>query len=69
MNETGELAALRALATEHARRITELEIEASFHRRTSEELDEVVREQAQRIDRLERRIAELIGELELGGES
>jgi uncharacterized coiled-coil protein SlyX len=45
---------------QHERRLTELEIEASFRRQTSDDLDEVVREQGRRIDALERRIAELL---------
>jgi uncharacterized coiled-coil protein SlyX len=45
---------------EHERRLTELEIEAAFRRQSSDDLDEVVREQGRRIDALERRIAELI---------
>lgn len=49
---------------QHERRLTELEIEAAFRRQSSDDLDEVVREQGRRIDALERRIAEL---LELSG--
>lgn len=45
---------------QHERRLTELEIEAAFRRQTSDDLDEVVREQGRRIDALERRIAELL---------
>lgn len=63
--DQSQLAALRERAERDSQRITELEIEVSFHKRASEELDEVVREQGLRMDRLERRIAELIGELEL----
>jgi uncharacterized coiled-coil protein SlyX len=44
----------------HERRLTELEIEAAFRRQSSDDLDEVVREQGRRIDALERRIAELL---------
>ena len=58
-----ELERLRERVEQHSARITELEIEATFVRRTNEELDEVVREQAQRIESLERRLADLIGEL------
>jgi uncharacterized coiled-coil protein SlyX len=45
---------------QHERRLTELEIEAAFRRQASDDLDEVVREQARRIDALERRVAELL---------
>jgi uncharacterized coiled-coil protein SlyX len=45
---------------QHERRLTELEIEAAFRRQSSDDLDEVVREQGRRIDALERRIAELL---------
>jgi uncharacterized coiled-coil protein SlyX len=45
---------------QHERRLTELEIEAAFRRQTSDDLDEVIREQGRRIDALERRIAELL---------
>lgn len=45
---------------QHERRLTELEIEAAFRRQSSDDLDEVVRAQGQRIDALERRIAELL---------
>ena len=45
---------------QHERRLTELEIEAAFRRQASDDLDEVVRAQARRIDALERRLAELL---------
>jgi uncharacterized coiled-coil protein SlyX len=45
---------------QHERRLTELEIEAAFRRQASDDLDEVVRAQARRIDVLERRLAELL---------
>jgi uncharacterized coiled-coil protein SlyX len=53
---------------QHERRLTELEIEAAFRRQSSDDLDEVVREQGRRIDALERRIAELL-ELSAGAGS
>ena len=63
MNHASELERLREAVDAQGQRITELEIEAAFLRRTNEELDEVVREQAERVDRLERRLAELVGAL------
>lgn len=56
-------AELREQLEQHERRITELEIEAAFRRKVSDDLDEVVRDQARRIDMLERRLAELLGQL------
>jgi len=54
---------LRAQLDDHQRRITELEIESAFHRKTIDELDEVVRGQAERIDKLERRLADIVSEI------
>ncbi len=45
-------------------RLTELEIALSHHGRLGEELSELVREQAARIDRLERRIAAMVERLD-----
>jgi uncharacterized coiled-coil protein SlyX len=45
------------------RRITELEIEAAFRRQAHDDLDEVIRDQNRRIDRLERRLDEVLGQL------
>lgn len=45
------------------RRLTELEIALAHQERLGEELSEVVREQAERIDRLERRAALLLERL------
>lgn len=50
----------QARLDQHEHRLTELEIEAAFRRQSSDDLDEVVREQGRRIDALERRIAELL---------
>ena len=63
MTDVSELERLREAVDSQRQRITELEIEAAFLRRSNEELDEVVREQAERVDRLERRLADLIGTL------
>jgi uncharacterized coiled-coil protein SlyX len=65
MSQDSEARSLPEQVQDHERRLTELEIEAAFHRKTNEDLDEVVREQGERIAVLERRIAELIGQLEL----
>jgi uncharacterized coiled-coil protein SlyX len=48
-------------------RIEELEVHAAFQARTIEELDEVVRDFAMRVDRLERELRELRGLLEASG--
>ena len=50
---------LREQVRDQQARITELEIEAAFRRKTLDDLDEVIRAQADRIDRLERQLAEL----------
>lgn len=55
----------RPQLADHERRITELEIDAAYRRKASDDLDEVVREQGERIALLERRVAELLGQLEL----
>jgi len=63
MSEPAELIALREQVTQQELRIVELEIEAAFRRRSAEELDEVVREQADRLALLERRVHEVLGQL------
>lgn len=63
MTDTAEIAALREQIEQQERRIVELEVEAAFRRKAAEELDEVVREQSHRLLLLERRVAELIGQL------
>jgi uncharacterized coiled-coil protein SlyX len=55
--------ALSEQLQEHERRLVELEVEAAFRRQTAEQLDEVVREQATRLQQLEHRVAELLGQL------
>lgn len=63
MTDNSELTALREQVTSQEQRIIELEIEAAFRRRTAEELDDVVREQADRVALLERRINEVVSQL------
>lgn len=65
MPENTEHSSLRERVEQQERRITELEIEAAFRRQTSDDLDEVLREQGRRLVQLEQRIAELVGQLEL----
>jgi len=65
MPEDTERSALREQVEHHERRITELEIEAAFRRQTSDDLDEVLRDQGRRMVQLEQRIAELLGQLGL----
>ena len=65
MPEDTEHSALREQVEHHERRITELEIEAAFRRQTSDDLDEVLRDQGRRMVQLEQRIAELLGQLGL----
>jgi len=48
-------------------RIEELEVHAAFQAKTIEELDEVVREFATRVDRLDRELRELRAQLEATG--
>lgn len=48
-------------------RLTELEIALAHHERLAEELSEVVREQADRLDRLERTLAALARRLDAAG--
>jgi uncharacterized coiled-coil protein SlyX len=63
MSDISELAALREQIEQQERRIVELEVEAAFRRKAADDLDEVVREQGQRLVLLERRLAELLGQL------
>ncbi|PRQ03897.1 hypothetical protein ENSA7_51880 [Enhygromyxa salina] len=65
MPDDTEHDALREQVEQHERRITELEIDAAFRRQTSDDLDEVLREQGRRLAQLERRVAELVGQLDL----
>ncbi|MCA9653894.1 MAG: SlyX family protein [Myxococcales bacterium] len=46
-------------------RLSELEIRSEFQARTMEDLDAVVREFAERVDRLERELKELRNQLEV----
>ncbi|KIG17768.1 hypothetical protein DB30_02801 [Enhygromyxa salina] len=64
-DEDTELDALREQVELHERRITELEIDAAFRRQTSDDLDEVLRDQGRRLAMLEQRVAELVGQLGL----
>lgn len=68
MPEDTDRSALREQVEHHERRITELEIEAAFRRQSSDDLDEVVREQGRRLALLEQRIAEMVGQLGLDAE-
>jgi uncharacterized coiled-coil protein SlyX len=63
MSDTAELAALREQIEQQEQRIVELEIEAAYRRKAADDLDEVVREQGQRLLLLERRVTELLGQL------
>lgn len=63
MSDTAELAALREQIEQQEHRLIELEVEAAFRRKTADDLDEVVREQGQRLRLLEQRVTELIGQL------
>jgi uncharacterized coiled-coil protein SlyX len=63
MSEPSELDALRDQVTQQEQRVVELEIEAAFRRKYSEDLDEVVREQGERLAALEHRVSELLGQL------
>jgi uncharacterized coiled-coil protein SlyX len=63
MSEPSELDALRDQVIQQEQRIVELEIEAAFRRKYSEDLDEVVREQGERLAALEHRVSELLGQL------
>ncbi len=63
MSDTSELAVLREQIEQQEQRIVELEVEAAFRRKAADELDEVVREQGNRLILLERRIGELLGQL------
>lgn len=56
--------ALREQVAALEARIVELEIAASYDRKTREELDEVVRDFSERVVSLERRVGELLGRLE-----
>lgn len=49
-------------------RVTELEIALAFRQRTIDELDEALRQQAERIDQLERVLTKLISERQRGVE-
>lgn len=49
-------------------RVTELEIALAFRQRTIDELDEAIRQQAERIDQLERLLTKLITERQRGVE-
>lgn len=64
MSDTAELAALREQIEQQEQRIVELEVEAAFRRKAADDLDEVVREQGQRLLLLERRVTELLGQME-----
>lgn len=64
MSDTAELAALREQIDQQEQRIVELEVEAAFRRKAADDLDEVVREQGQRLLLLERRVTELLGQME-----
>lgn len=48
-------------------RLSELEIRSEYHSRTVEDLDAVVREFADRVERLERELKELRSQLEVLG--
>ncbi|MCA9699435.1 MAG: SlyX family protein [Myxococcales bacterium] len=66
-----EETALHRRVRELEARVTELEVAAAFDRQTREALDEVVREFAMRVEILERKLAELVGQvggLEIGDE-
>ena len=66
-----EETALHRRVRELEARVTELEVAAAFDRQTREALDEVVREFATRVEILERKLAELVGQvggLEIGDE-
>ena len=63
MSDTAELAALREQIEQQEQRIVELEVEAAYRRKAADELDEVVREQGQRLLLLERRVTELLGQV------
>jgi uncharacterized coiled-coil protein SlyX len=65
MPEDTERSTLREQVEHNQRRITELEIEAAFRRQTSDDLDEVLRDQGRRLALLEQRITELVGQLGL----
>lgn len=65
MADDNELSGLREQVEHHERRITELEIDAAFRRQTSEDLDEVLRDQGRRLALLEQRVAEMVGQLGL----
>lgn len=58
-----EFAQLREQIESQELRIVELEVEAAFRRKAAEELEDVVREQGNRLVLLERRVTELIGQL------
>ena len=62
MTDTAELTALREQIEQQEQRIVELEVEAAYRRKAADDLDEVVRDQGQRLLLLERRVAELIGQ-------
>ena len=63
MTVSPDLAQLHEQLHQQEQRIVELEVEASFRRRSNDDLDEVVREQSRRIALLEQRLTELIGQL------
>jgi len=63
MSDSPERPALRDLIEQQERRIVELEVEAAFRRKAADDLDEVVREQGQRLVALERRVVDLLGQL------
>ena len=63
MSDTAELASLREQIERQERRIIELEVEAAFRRQAAEDLDDVVRDQGTRLQLLEQRVTELIGQL------
>jgi uncharacterized coiled-coil protein SlyX len=63
MSAPPELAELHQQVEQQDRRIMELEVEAAFRRKIVDELDEVVRDQADRLALLERRVTELLGQL------
>jgi uncharacterized coiled-coil protein SlyX len=63
MSEASELAMLREQIEQQEQRIVELEVEAAFRRKAADELDDVVREQGERLLLLERRVAELLGQV------
>lgn len=62
MTDTAELAALREQIEQQEQRIVELEVEAAFRRKIADDLDEVVRDQGQRLLLLEHRVAELVSQ-------